>query len=95
MGKGDSLPTETWRQIWARPAPVGFCSPPFSLDLLAGGGALCESFATAPRPWTPARGEAGPGEVGLAEAGAVLQSREEVSGVAGHAAGERGAFRGA
>lgn len=50
---------------------------------------------TAPRPWTPAHGEAGPGEVGLAEAGAVLQSREEVSGVAGHAAGERGAFRGA
>ena len=38
LGKSNSLVTETWRQIWARPAPVGFCSLPFSPDLLAGGG---------------------------------------------------------
>ena len=38
LGEGDSLPTEMWRQIWACPAPVGFCSSPFSPDLLAGGG---------------------------------------------------------
>ena len=79
------------------PRPGGLLQPPFQPGSASwwGWGALCESFVTAPRPWTPAHGEAGPGEVGLAEAGAVLQSREEVSGVAGHAAGERGAFRGA
>ena len=77
------------------PRPGGLLQPPFQPGSASWRGALCESFATAPRPWTPARGEAGPGEVGLAEAGAVLQSREEESGVAGHAAGERGAFRGA
>lgn len=37
LGKGDPLPTETWRQIWARPPRWASCSPPFSLDLLAGG----------------------------------------------------------
>lgn len=74
---------------------MGFCSSPFSPDLLAGGGGTLWVLRDCSPPWTPARGEAGPGEVGLAEVGAVLQSREEVSGVLGHAAGEHGAFRGA